>query len=126
MVWFEKAGCRSGAACRPCRTSEAFRQSVVDAGWSDAPSWRCPFGEDPPALSDGPGTKLARMLARHGIRHEPQCACHDVTLRMNASGRQWVREHADEIVEAMRAEASRRGLPFVSLIARWMVLWAAR
>lgn len=72
-----------------------------------------------------------RMLKRWGFRAVPTCACHDMTLRMNMNGAQWVRDNADIIVEAMRVAANDPlanplRLPFIAPLARRLVLHCAR
>lgn len=118
--------CRSGAHCIPCRTSESFRQKLLDKAEVEERDFACEWGADPPKISDGPGTRLARILKRLGITHQSGCACHDNVIRMNMSGKRWVRENTDEVVRWMHEEAANRGLPFSAFLAKRLVLHCAR
>lgn len=129
--WFETGGCRNGSACSPCRNSTEFRQSVVDAGLIEERDFECPWGGDPPRIGEGPGTKLARWLKRLGFRQSKTCACRSMIVRMNSGGPKWCIENVEEIVWALREasddpEANPRGIPFIAMVARKMVLHACR
>lgn len=101
---------------------------------ADAPDFVCPhgkeWGDDPPPPepppTEGPGTELKRLLAKMGIHASPNCACNAMADRMNREGGKWCLENIDIIVDVMRGEAAKRGLPFVSAIARAMVRRCAR
>lgn len=68
-----------------------------------------------------PGTNLARMLARLGFHDTPGCACKDHAAEMDRRGPAWCERHIEQIVDWMRAEATKRGLRFFRPFARLLV-----
>lgn len=44
MKWLAKASCAQRVACRDCRTSREFRESLLRAGLVDDADFACPRG----------------------------------------------------------------------------------
>jgi hypothetical protein len=79
---------------------------------------------EPPATpASGPGTELSRLLKRFGIEPTPTCACRAKAAQMNVWGPDECErpERIDEVVAAMRSEATARGLPFLDVAGRLLV-----
>ena len=74
----------------------------------------------------GPGTELKRLLGSLGMRSTSGCPCDQRALLMDEQGPGWCRENLEVIVEWMREEANNRGLPFVSMLAKLLILRAIR
>jgi len=94
------------------------------------PRRNCPASEDPEARARreakkmGPGTELKRLLGKFFIRARDGCLCDQRALLMDEAGPDWCQENLTVIVGWMREEAVNRGLPFVELAARMLVLRA--
>jgi len=78
------------------------------------------------APASGPGAELKKLLGRIGIRATPDCSCNMRAAVMNAAGCDWCEAHLDEIVGWLRAEAAKRGLPFLDAAGRMLVRRAIR
>ncbi len=74
----------------------------------------------------GPGTELKKLLYSVGIVAEKGCSCDGHAAEMNRQGVEWCAENIATIVGWMREEATKRGLPFIEVAARWMVRKAIR
>tara|TARA_R100001163_G_scaffold65518_1_gene63046 strand:+ start:2164 stop:2784 length:621 start_codon:yes stop_codon:yes gene_type:complete len=61
----------------------------------------------------GPGTILAGMLEAVGIKSAPNCSCKRRAVVMNAEGNDWCEENMDTILDWLKEEANKRGLPFI-------------
>ena len=57
----------------------------------------------------GPGTELKRLLGSLGIEPAPDCTCLALARQMDTWGPAGCREHAAEIADGMRANATRYG-----------------
>lgn len=68
---------------------------------------------------DGPGTRLHNLIAAAGYEVSKNCKCRTMIRRMNYHGAQWCRDHEDEIVSVMVAEAEKRKLPYPKAALRW-------
>jgi diguanylate cyclase (GGDEF)-like protein len=79
----------------------------------------------PPAAAKA-GTHLERLLARIGFAAQPGCMCRERAAIMDVNGAAWCRANIDTIVGWMEEEASRRGVPFVRIAAKTLVLLAIR
>lgn len=82
--------------------------------------------EPAPIPTSGPGTELSRLLKRIGIEPTPTCACREKQQEMDRWGCDECSkpERIEEVVAVMRAEAEARGLPFLDLAGRVLVLRA--
>lgn len=71
----------------------------------------------------GPGTELTKLLATFGITYTPDCECRSMAARMDAWGCDECSkpERIDEVLGVMRAEAARRGLPFLDAAGRVLI-----
>ena len=74
----------------------------------------------------GPGTELKRLLKRLGIKKGRGCSCQAFARKMNLWGVDGCEERMDEIIEHLRGQATKRGLPFIERVARLLVRWAIR
>ena len=72
--------------------------------------------------SGGPGTELARILKRLGVRVKRGCGCGDWVRWMNALGPDGCRENMPAIVGRLKEQA--RWAPRWAI--RWLVRWAIR
>jgi hypothetical protein len=74
------------------------------------------------------GTHLSRLLERFGITYTPGCKCRSMAAKMDNQGCEWCESEAGiaEILEAMRTEASKRGLPFLDGVGKMLVRQAVR
>jgi glycosyltransferase involved in cell wall biosynthesis len=93
------------------RMAEQWSNLIVEL--AEGRGWKPP----PP----GPGTILKGWLGLAGIKATAGCGCADLAARMDAEGADWCTAHIDEIVQAMGAEAERRGLPRSDWGARLLV-----
>ena len=75
----------------------------------------------PPACK--PGTELTKLLARFGITYTPDCQCRNMAAQMDRWGCDEAArpERMDEVLAVMRAEAAKRGLPFMDAIGRMLI-----
>ena len=76
----------------------------------------------------GPGTHLSRFLRRFGIDAAPGCKCRSMAAKMDNQGCAWCESDQGmaEILEAMRTEAGKRGLPFIDGVGKLLVRQAVR
>jgi len=76
----------------------------------------------------GPGTHLSQLLKRFGIDAAPGCKCRSMAAKMDALGPAWCESEQGmaEILEAMRTEAGKRGLPFLDAVGKMLVRQAVR
>ena len=73
-----------------------------------------------------PGTELANMLDRIGIKYTPTCSCRDKARAMDIRGVEWCRKNIDRIVDWLAEEAKERKLPFVRMAGKALVTLAIR
>lgn len=74
----------------------------------------------------GPGTELKLLLRKVRIYATAECPCDMRALLMDEEGPDWCCRNIDAIVGWMREEAENRGLPFIGLLAKLLVLRAIR
>lgn len=76
----------------------------------------------------GPGDILKKTLERFGIAATPGggCGCSDMSKLMNSSGWKWCEDNIEHIVDHLEKQAKSRGLPFLRVIGRRLVLSATR
>jgi hypothetical protein len=75
----------------------------------------------PPPPGRGPGTELHRLLGKVGIRPTPGCKCLAHVAEMDIRGADWCEQNLPLIVGWLRAEATRRRLPFIDSVASLLV-----
>ena len=90
--------------------------SELDLTGINAPN---PF--DPAADETGPGSQVKKFLSRIGITATPTCSCNAKARHMDAMGIEWCEQNVDTIVDWLREEAQRRGLPFIDMAGRVLV-----
>jgi hypothetical protein len=126
---FIDTGDVSGSAALTFCKPEGLRSVRVTVTGPQGTIWRyeigCPGSPCTPAPR-GVGAEMTDLLSRFWIRHSPDCACAERAARLDEMGPDWARENIDLVLEWMREEAARRGLPFVELAARWVVNEAIR
>lgn len=76
--------------------------------------------------TSGAGTELKKLLSSIGITATPNCSCNARAADMDRNGVEWCESNIDTIVEWLREEAEKRGLPFVDLAGRLLVRRAIR
>jgi hypothetical protein len=69
----------------------------------------------------GPGTILSGMLEAVGIKTAPNCSCKKRAVIMNAEGNDWCEANIDTVLDWLKEEANKRGLPFVRMGAKLIV-----
>jgi hypothetical protein len=76
----------------------------------------------PPTVG-GPGTELRKLLKRFGITATPGCKCNSMALQMDQWGCDECAkpERIEEVLAVMRAEAAKRGLPFLDAAGRLLI-----
>jgi hypothetical protein len=67
------------------------------------------------------GHHLSLLLKKLSIRHSAGCKCKAKEKYLNNAGANWCEQNIETIVEWLKEEASARGLPFFSTIARMLV-----
>lgn len=75
----------------------------------------------PPRPKHGAGTELKSLLAKIGIQATPNCKCTQRAAIMDSRGIEWCEENIDTIVEWLREEATKRGLPFIDAAGRLLI-----
>lgn len=75
--------------------------------------------------TDGPGTRMRKMLARIGIQPKGRnCQCNEHALEMDRRGADWCEANLETIVDWLEAEARKRplvGILFSRTAARALV-----
>lgn len=74
----------------------------------------------------GPGTELKKLLARLGIVASPGCSCNAMAARMDAAGPDGSESMLGDVLAVMKAEAAKRGIPWIEAAARLLVKRAIR
>ena len=69
----------------------------------------------------GAGTELKKLLRVIGITASSNCSCNAKALTMDARGAEWCAENIETIVEWLKEEATKRGLPFMTMPAKLLV-----
>lgn len=70
-------------------------------------------------IPQGPGTELALMLNKLGIKECTTCHIHART--MNKHGCDWCEENEETILQWLREGAERNSVPFVKTVAKWFL-----
>lgn len=73
------------------------------------------------AIPFGPGTELKKLLSKLGLKPALNCQCAKRIREMNQRGCEWCSENIAIILEWLREEAKRAGLPFFEAGARIVV-----
>lgn len=80
----------------------------------------------PPPEKLGVGDILHNKLVQFGIEESAGCNCDSNRRLMNVWGPDLCKINIDSIVGWMKEEAYKRKLPFSSLLAKELVLWAIK
>jgi len=114
----------------PCVVAQDGDQWTIDTEHPAYPATPKPGHEPqpaaPPPPTHGPGTELKKLLAKVGITASPDCSCNARARTMDEKGCDWCEANLDEIVDWLREEATKRGLPFVDMAGRMLVRRAIR
>lgn len=70
---------------------------------------------------DGAGSYLKRFFESVYIRADGKCNCAELAAAMDANGPAWCERNAATIIDALRANAVKRGLPFSDWLARGLL-----
>lgn len=70
---------------------------------------------------NGPGTILASMFNKIGIKSSPTCSCKRHALEMNKNGAEWCENNISTIIGWLKQESKKRKIPFVEPIAKMVV-----
>jgi hypothetical protein len=70
------------------------------------------------------GTELKGLLKRVGIIATPTCSCNHRAAHMDNMGCQWVKDNIETVVTWLGEESAKRGLPFVRMAGRALVMAA--
>jgi hypothetical protein len=118
----------AGDAGIPLDRVRAYRDRWANQGYELPPIGMKLPEPEPPALIDngGPGTELAALLGRLGIKADPGCKCRQKAEAMDAAGVDWCRYHQEKILDWLADESKKRGIPFIRRLARALVLRASR
>ena len=79
-----------------------------------------------PKSTGGVGTEIKKILARFGIVATPNCSCNRNAKQADQWGPDECEKRADEIIGWMRAEATKRRLPFFDPVGRMILKRAIR
>ena len=74
----------------------------------------------------GPGSHLAKLFKKLGIKAKPGCACLKRAAIMDELGPDWCEQQIELIVDWLAEEAAQRHLPFLRVIGRGVVNMAIR
>jgi hypothetical protein len=103
----------------PCVTKQKGDLWVIDETHASYPHARGP--EKPKCLA---GTQLKGLLKRVGITAAPGCSCNAKAAHMDKMGCQWTRDNIETVVDWLAEESKKRGLPFVRMAGRGLVMAA--
>jgi hypothetical protein len=105
----------------PCVVKQAGDMWTIDETHPSFPHSREP--KPPECLA---GTQLKALLSRIGIAATPNCSCNHKAAVMDQMGCQWVKDNLETVVDWLGDESKKRGLPFVRLAGRAIVLAAVK
>jgi hypothetical protein len=74
----------------------------------------------------GPGSELAKLLRWFGVSRSKKCKCREYAAKMDRAGADWCEANIEKVVDVLRENAEKRGLPFIAFVARGMVRLAIR
>lgn len=85
-----------------------------------------PHSREPKAHQCLAGTELKALLKLVGIVATPNCSCNSQATFMDQMGCQWVRDNLETVVGWLGEESAKRGLPYMPLAGRAIVMLAVR
>ena len=107
-----------------------YKIAVCDAcGWQTACTHFVLHDCDSPAVPappatpapPGPGAHLSLLLGRLGFSEKPGCKCKSFAAQMDKWGADGCATRVSEILNVLRDEAARRGLPFLDVAGRLLI-----
>jgi hypothetical protein len=122
--------CDSRRWCTVCRREPEFRRQfslpeVCPYGVTveSAPDQKPVYPAERIRRPGGPGTELAKLLARFGFAERPGCKCKSTAAKMDAWGPEECSKpgRIEEVLAVMAEEAKKRGLPFVPAVGRLLI-----
>jgi hypothetical protein len=119
------AGGRYRHVCRTCGLALECAEAAPRVHCRYKPDAQAKEKESP-RPPGGPGTELAKILSRLGIREMPACQCRARAAEMDRQGIAWCKANRSTIIDWMQAEAANRKLPFVRIVAELLVCRAIR
>lgn len=75
-------------------------------------------------LGTGVGTELKKLLSYIGINSTPNCSCNQRAKVMNNNGIQWCKDNKEKILDWLKEESTKRGLPFLKFPAKRILNYA--
>jgi hypothetical protein len=105
----------------PCVTKQKGDLWVIDETHESYPHAIGP--KLPPCLA---GTQLKGLLKRVGITATPNCSCNAKASHLDKMGCQWTRDNIETVVDWLAEESKKRGLPFVRMAGRGLVMAAIK
>ena len=75
----------------------------------------------PAPAPPGPGAHLSLLLGRLGFSEKPGCKCKSFAAQMDRWGADGCATRVSEILNVLRDEAARRGLPFLDVAGRLLI-----
>ncbi len=106
----------------PCVVARDGDEWTVDI---DHPAFPRDSRFPPPPPPHGPGTELKKLLAGWPFRitASPDCSCNQVANEMDAWGVDECEkpDRVEYVLSAMRANAEKRGLPFLDAAGRFLI-----
>ena len=69
----------------------------------------------------GTGTELKKLLAAFGTYEVKGCKYRDRAATMDKKGTDWCAENVPTIAGWLKEEATKRGMPFVDMVARLVI-----
>ena len=66
----------------------------------------------------GVGTELKKLLSKIGIVATPNCSCNARAKLMDNNGIEWCENNQELIIDWLREEARKRGMPFIDLAGK--------
>ena len=103
----------------PCVVKQAGDMWTIDETHPSFPHSREP--KPPECLA---GTQLKGLLKKIGITATPTCSCNSRAAHMDKMGCQWVKDNIETVVDWLGEESAKRGLPFVRMAGRGLVMAA--
>lgn len=79
------------------------------------------YSGDVDPVHRGVGTELHKLLGKFGIGMKKGCGCKGRMAQMNKWGPQGCAENLETIIEWLKEEATKRGLPFMTMPAKMLV-----
>lgn len=110
-----------------CIVGQDGDQITVDETHPAYPRTAKPPPPPEPLPTEGAGTNLKQFFLRwFGQKAEPNCSCNAVAAQMDRMGPQWCRDNMAWILDHIKTNAEKRGLPYTRLVVEPIVRLAIR